>query len=167
MRKNGFFTFCFSFIPGAGQMYQGYMKRGASILGILTILCMLTVIISTPILMFPIMALFAYSFFDTYYIRGKIGTVEQIKDSYLWNEKEFESIMKKFNISKKHSILGIILILFGGYTFLNSVLGDLAYYYKIPFISFIVRCFSNYLPPIMVATICIYVGIKFISNKDE
>ena len=30
MIKNGFLTFCFSFIPGAGQMYQGYMKRGLS-----------------------------------------------------------------------------------------------------------------------------------------
>lgn len=28
MYKNGFLTLCFSFIPGAGQMYQGYMKRG-------------------------------------------------------------------------------------------------------------------------------------------
>ena len=28
MYKNGFLTLCFSFFPGAGQMYQGYMKRG-------------------------------------------------------------------------------------------------------------------------------------------
>lgn len=25
--KNGFLTFCFAFVPGAGQMYQGYMKQ--------------------------------------------------------------------------------------------------------------------------------------------
>ena len=31
-RKNGFWTFCFAFIPGGGQMYQGYMKRGLSLL---------------------------------------------------------------------------------------------------------------------------------------
>ena len=30
MQKNGFLTLCFSFIPGAGQMYQGYMKRGVT-----------------------------------------------------------------------------------------------------------------------------------------
>mgnify|MGYP005819875781 CR=1 FL=1 len=31
MKKNLFFTFCFSFIPGAAQMYQTYMKRGLCI----------------------------------------------------------------------------------------------------------------------------------------
>ena len=31
MKKNGFLTFCFAFIPGAGEMYQGYMKRGLSL----------------------------------------------------------------------------------------------------------------------------------------
>ena len=28
MLKNGFLTFCCAFVPGAGQMYQGYMKIG-------------------------------------------------------------------------------------------------------------------------------------------
>ena len=32
MQKNGFLTLCFSFIPGAGQMYQGYMKRGLALI---------------------------------------------------------------------------------------------------------------------------------------
>ena len=34
MKKNGFLTFCFAFIPGAGQMYQGYMKRGLSMVAV-------------------------------------------------------------------------------------------------------------------------------------
>ena len=32
MLKNGFLTLLFAFIPGAGQMYQGYMKRGLSLI---------------------------------------------------------------------------------------------------------------------------------------
>ena len=32
MKKNGFLTFCFACIPGAGQMYYGYMKRGLSLI---------------------------------------------------------------------------------------------------------------------------------------
>lgn len=31
MKKNGILTLLFAFIPGAGQMYQGYMKRGLSL----------------------------------------------------------------------------------------------------------------------------------------
>ena len=32
MLKHGFMTYCCAFIPGAGQMYQGYMKRGHSLI---------------------------------------------------------------------------------------------------------------------------------------
>ena len=28
MKKNGILTLLFALIPGAGEMYQGYMKRG-------------------------------------------------------------------------------------------------------------------------------------------
>ena len=32
MRINGFFLFCCACVPGAGQMYLGYMKRGLSLI---------------------------------------------------------------------------------------------------------------------------------------
>ena len=32
MKKNAFLTFIFACIPGAGQMYYGYMKRGLSMI---------------------------------------------------------------------------------------------------------------------------------------
>ena len=32
MKKNGFLTFIFACIPGAGQMYYGYMQRGLSLI---------------------------------------------------------------------------------------------------------------------------------------
>lgn len=164
MRKNGFLTFCFSFIPGAGQMYQGYMKRGGSLLIILTILCMIAVIVSTPIMTFPILALFAYSFFDTFNIRSRIGTSNQIPDEYIWDNKEVIDIKAKFNIQKRHNFVGTLLIVFGIYILLNSVIGDLAY--DIPYLRVFARLLTNYLPPIIIATICIMVGIKFISKKE-
>ena len=40
MKKNGFLTFIFACIPGAGQMYYGYMQRGLSITMML-ILCLM------------------------------------------------------------------------------------------------------------------------------
>ena len=32
MKKNGILTLLFALIPGAGEMYQGYMKRGLSLI---------------------------------------------------------------------------------------------------------------------------------------
>ena len=31
-KKGSFLTFCFSMLPGAGEMYLGFMKRGASLM---------------------------------------------------------------------------------------------------------------------------------------
>lgn len=31
-KKSGFLTFCFSLMPGAGEMYMGFMKQGVSIM---------------------------------------------------------------------------------------------------------------------------------------
>ena len=33
-KKSGFLTFCFSLIPGAGEMYLGFMKMGVSLMGL-------------------------------------------------------------------------------------------------------------------------------------
>ena len=37
MKKNGLLPLLFAFIPGAGQMYQGYLKRG---LTLVTLFCL-------------------------------------------------------------------------------------------------------------------------------
>ena len=46
MKKNAFLTFIFACIPGAGQMYYGYMKRGTSLLVYFCLFIMLGTIIS-------------------------------------------------------------------------------------------------------------------------
>ena len=74
MKKNGFLTFCFSFIPGAGQMYQGYMKKGMSLMTLLAIFIAIASFTNINIFVIPIPLILAYSFFDTYNLRGKIGT---------------------------------------------------------------------------------------------
>ena len=33
MERNKFLVFCFAFVPGAGQMYLGMMKKGLVIMG--------------------------------------------------------------------------------------------------------------------------------------
>ena len=45
MKKNGILTLLFAFIPGAGQMYQGYMKRGLSLVLMAAAICMAAMLI--------------------------------------------------------------------------------------------------------------------------
>ena len=58
--KNGFLTFIFACIPGAGQMYYGYMQRGLSIAMIL-ILCVMAATVVEPLL-FLCLVIWMYSF---------------------------------------------------------------------------------------------------------
>ena len=72
MMKNGILTFIFAFCPGAGQMYQGYMKRGLSLI---TMFCLSIVIgVSTlEVLTVGCVIVWMYSFFDTLNLRAHIG----------------------------------------------------------------------------------------------
>ena len=53
MKKNGFLTFIFACIPGAGQMYYGYMQRGLSIAMILILCVMAATVVHTAAVPLP------------------------------------------------------------------------------------------------------------------
>ena len=165
MKKNMFFTFCFSFIPGAGQMYQGYMKRRLSLMILLGLAFALTSIISMPLFAIPIPIIFAYSFFDTYNIRNKIGTDLQEKDAFIWESTSIGDAINKLNMKKKSTWIGVILIFIGVYLLFNSVIRQLAYNYDIEWLYISIRSIMDYLPPILIAGVCIGVGAKFVSKK--
>lgn len=71
MLKNGLLTLLFAFIPGAGQMYQGYMKRGLSLMLMCCVIGVLAMLFA-PIALF-LMLVFMYSFFDTLNLRAQIA----------------------------------------------------------------------------------------------
>ena len=71
MLKNGLLTLLFAFIPGAGQMYQGYIKRGLSLMLMCCVIGVLAMLFA-PIALF-LMLVFMYSFFDTLNLRAQIA----------------------------------------------------------------------------------------------
>lgn len=157
MKKNLFLTFCFSFIPGAGQMYQNYMKRGLSLMCLAGILLILAIMTNTIIFMIPFLVVMAYSFFDTYNIRNTVGTQEQVEDDY---------VLKGFNFDKlkNNKLLGIGIILIGGYILLNNILYGIARDTGIQILIDTIRVIRAYLPSIIVAAITIGAGVKMLSK---
>lgn len=158
MKKNLFFTFCFSFIPGAGQMYQNYMKRGVSMMCIAGILFVFAVMLETVIFVIPFLIMMAYSFFDTYNIRNSIGTDEEIKDAYILKNVDFDKI-------KGNKLLGIGVILVGVYLLLNNVLYGIAIQSDIKVLINFIRIIRMYFPSLIVSAITIGIGIKMLSNN--
>ena len=72
MKKNALLTFIFACIPGAGQMYYGYMQRGLSLI---TLFCGCFILgaLASPLAL-TCFIVWIYSFFDTYdLIRHLVG----------------------------------------------------------------------------------------------
>ena len=100
----------------------------------------------------------AYSFFDTYNIRGLIGTEQEIEDEYILKEIDFDKI-------KQNRLLGIGIILIGAYLLLNNVLYGIAIDTHIRWIINSIRAIRTYFPSIIVSLITIGIGTKMITKK--
>ena len=62
-RKSGFLTFCFSFLPGAGEMYLGFMKMGVSLMSLFLGIIIASILLNLGIIMFAEVVIWFYSFF--------------------------------------------------------------------------------------------------------
>ena len=122
MKKNGFLTFIFACIPGAGQMYYGYMQRGLSIAMIL-ILCVMAATVVEPLL-FLCLVIWMYSFFDTYDLIRHMAAGEPKEDSLLvlGNYEEIKKLVPQHN-----RLIGWGLIGFGVWALYDLLIGNWVY----------------------------------------
>ena len=127
MMKNGILTFLFAFCPGAGQMYQGYMKRGLSLI---TMFCLFIILGSTTgldALVVGCIVVYMYSFFDTLNLRAQLAAEKAPEDDYLVHFNWHDARMTQF-MGESHKLVGWGLIALGAIVFYNNiimrVLGD-------------------------------------------
>lgn len=128
MLKNGLLTLLFAFIPGAGQMYQGYMKRGLSLMLTCCAICVLAVLFS-PIAFF-LLLVFMYSFFDTLNLRAQIALGNAPADDYLVHLDPKDKRLARLLLDS-HKLVGWLLIAFGALiayqNLIMNIFGDLVY----------------------------------------
>lgn len=128
MLKNGLLTLLFAFIPGAGQMYQGYMKRGLSLMLMCCAICVLAVLFS-PIAFF-LLLVFMYSFFDTLNLRAQIALGNAPADDYLIHLDPKDKRLARLLLDS-HKLVGWLLIAFGALiayqNLIMNIFGDLVY----------------------------------------
>ena len=128
MLKNGFLTFCCAFIPGAGQMYQGYMKRGLSLILTAYLIGMVSSLLNPVLLL--LVVVWMYSFFDTFNLRAQIGAGTAPQDDYLVHINWHDQRMEQFMLDS-HKLLGWGLIALGALVayqnILMNTLGDIVW----------------------------------------
>ena len=122
MLKNGFLTFCCAFVPGAGQMYQGYMKRGLSL--ILTACCIGMVnSLLNPVLLL-LVVVWMYSFFDTFNLRAQILADTAPEDDYLIHFDPRDRRLARALLDS-HKLVGWALIAFGALIAYENIIMNL------------------------------------------
>ena len=125
MKKNGFLTFCFAFIPGAGQMYQGYMKRGLSMVAV----CAAAVLVGSLLMPLTGFALavccivWMASFFDTFNLRSQLLAGDAPADDFLFHLGQDVSFTRFFQA--RHKLFGWGLVAVGLYVLYDELVMDL------------------------------------------
>lgn len=90
-QKNKILMFLFSLIPGAGQMYMGFMKQGLSLMTIFATLCAVGIWLDIKPLLFFAPIILLYSFFDaTNKNSMDAEAFKKLEDHYLWGDDWME-----------------------------------------------------------------------------
>lgn len=179
MRRNAFLTFLCSLLPGAGQMYQGYMKRGLS----LALLFMIPIILGDslmPVLMSLAAVVYMYSFFDSLNLHAQLkahsdeGGPAVVHDDYLVHlgglgAGDFQKL-----ISGKHHLLGWGCVILGAtalyQTLLRPMLDSLIWLIPSDGIRNGLLNIVYHIPQVVFAVVLVWLGLWLIrgpKNKEE
>ncbi|MBE5037423.1 hypothetical protein INF35_06475 [Subdoligranulum sp. DSM 109015] len=153
MKKNGFLTFCFACIPGAGQMYYGYMKRGLSLITLFCIGVGLGAIIGPLVVICPI--IWMYSFFDTYDLIRRMTSGDPKPDELLLFDN-LGSLRSVFPAGNR--VIGWILIGLGAWALYSSIIEPILY-------NLFSWYFVNMVPTVVVAALLIAGGFWLLGGK--
>lgn len=168
-KKNGFITFICSLVPGAGEMYLGFMKEGLSIMCLAYAMFVAGTWMDASWLVCSISILWFYSLFN---VHNKVCLPDEefylLEDDYLFR---LERILpdEKLN-GKQTKIFGWLLVLFGIGTIWRSSIRNLLAVLRTYVSHDFAEVVGNYLynlPQFVVAAVLIVSGIRLILKKKS
>lgn len=164
-KKNGFFNFCFSFIPGVTEMYSGFMKNGLSLMLLFLFSICISVIFSGVDIfwIFPILAWF-YAFFHARNLASSPAEMFPVlNDGWIWEEFISEENNTKMTLSFK-KWFSVTLIVMGAFVLWNnlqdSIVSLIPESYWDQIYPLIDRC-----PQVLISILIIVLGIVMIAGK--
>lgn len=165
-KKSGLLTFCFSLIPGAGEMYLGFMKMGVSLMALFFLTVALGGILNIGALMCVAIIIWFYSFFHVHNLAGLpdqdfINT----EDVYLFNLDTLFSLDKRF-VQKYRNVIASVLIVLGVVLVWRGVM-SICYAYLPEVIVRILSRIGYVVPQIVTGVGIILVGFYMIKGKKE
>ncbi len=166
-KKNKFLTFICSLLPGAGEMYMGFMKMGVSLMS-----CFFLALILADSGVFDFMVVIAaivwfYSFFHVHNLAGLPDEMFfEVKDVYLFPfaGKEGEQLM---HTGKYRKVVAVILSFIGVSGLFKSYYYGVARYLPRAFRVILNDFLFYYLPKMVFSIAVIILGIYMIRGKKK
>ncbi|MBO5209899.1 MAG: hypothetical protein J6B68_11265 [Lachnospiraceae bacterium] len=170
-KKNRFLLFCISWLPGCGEMYLGFMKRGVSLLTLFSLGMMVAIITNMGVLSLIPVILWAYSFFEANNLGGLPDEeFHRVEDKYMFglDSMEMDSI-KNSLMGKYRKGLAIVLILLGINLLWNvicDILYDIFYMFELSdYFYEITSSIGNGVTRVAIGVAIIWFGVKLIKGK--
>lgn len=165
-KKGSFFTFIFSLLPGAGQMYQGFMKRGLSLMSIFFANIFLAAFLGIEYLLLGLPIIWFYSFFDALNLHSVPNDeFYAMEDDYILLP-DFLKVKTKLLQDKYRTIIAIVLIVIGTSILWNNLF-DLFNWIMPEYMYSIVRHFGRTFPQLLVGAAIVAFGIYLIRGKKK
>ncbi len=166
-RKNRLFTFLCSFIPGAAEMYMGFMKQGFSMMAlVVAIICVMSVLNISDVFMFVIILFWAYSFFHARNVAALDDeTFYALEDKYIWEDFLVQREIKISNPALRK--WGAAALILAGVVMLWENFSRMLYW-VIP-----TRLWDNlsplvdHVPQVAIAVVVIIAGLRLMAGKKE
>lgn len=166
-KKSKGWTFLFSLLPGAGEMYMGFMKQGVSMMGLFFALIAIAACLNIGPILIVLPIVWCYSFFNVHNMRS-LSDEEfyALEDDYVFH---LDRIMPMEKLSKKQNkILAAILIIAGVCVIWNQVIDYIQRYIYTWVPQAVAEMINDILysvPQLVVAVILIGIGLRLIKGK--
>ncbi len=160
--RNGFLLFISSCLSGCGQMYQGYMKRGLSLLLAFCLVIFVSTYFYLGTLALFLPVIWLYAFFDSYALRSQLAAGTAPEDAFLFGLDDMDSQRLGALLRKRHSLIGWGLVAVGAYMLYDMLLDQLGGFFFGWFGEWLYGLLRYGLPRLVITVLVILLGLWFI-----
>jgi len=165
-KKSKFFNFMFSFIPGASEMYMGFMKQGLSLMAVFALTIVGLAYGLEAIFLPALLLVWFYSFFHARNIAAlPAEDFMALSDAFIWDGVMEEKGFKISSPTIRKWAAGILIVI--GAAMLWNNFSSIIYNLIPNRYWDLIYPIVNQIPEVVVALIIIVIGFRLIVGKKE
>jgi len=166
-KKNRFLTFCFSLMPGAAEMYMGFMRTGTELMLFFLGMIMIPSFLGLDGLSILAVVIWAYGFFHANHL-ASLSDEEfvQVEDNDIFGMELFQKGKKKLLGNSRG--IAVLLIVLGIWLLWGTGVDMLWAYRVLPeYIYELLFTISDYVPRLTASVLIIVLGVHMIRGRKK